>query len=326
MMKRHHEMRNQAHRTRGRSIIHALAFAIALSFTSVSSAAPTGKTFSSPEKAVEAAIAAFRDYSPKAVGAVFGKGSGSLFESADPVQDENVRVRFLELFDAGHELSPAGADTFLLIVGPDAWPFPIPIVKTKKGWAFDTAAGSEEIIDRRIGRNELRTIQACLAVVDAQRDYYRRDRDGDGILEFAQKLVSTVGLHDGLFWHADEGAPPSPLGAVYAEAAAEGYTRTTGSYHGYKFRLLHEQGPAARGGAYGYVARDNQIGGFALLAFPAEWGDSGIMTFIVNHDGIVYQRDLGPETTTEAAKIEAFDPGEGWILVADQDLEPIPPE
>lgn len=319
-------MHDESTPTRSRIAIIALAVSIALPFAMTVSAAPTGRTFSSPDKAIAAAIEAIRDFDPKALESIFGKGFESLFESADPVQDEIVRSRFLELFDASHELKAESDGSMVLVVGPDGWPFPIPLVKTGKGWAFDTAAGAEEIINRRIGRNELRSIQSCLAVVDAQHDYYRRDRDGDGILEYAQRIVSTVGRQDGLFWPTEDEAEQSPLGELFAIAAAEGYAPMAGSYHGYKFRLLSSQGAAARDGAYDYLVRDDQIGGFALIAYPAAWGDSGIMTFIVNHDGVVYQRDFGPDTETETAKITSYDPGEGWTKVPETDLAPIPPQ
>jgi hypothetical protein len=197
-------------------------------------------------------------------------------------------------------------------------------VKSGKKWAFDAEGAFDEIINRRIGRNELQALQTCLAIADAQREYYARDRDGDGILEYAQTIHSTVGLRNGLFWSVDEGEPPSPLGEFVAAAAAEGYTRASTSYHGYRYKLLSAQGAAAPDGAYDYLAHDDQIGGFAILAYPAVHGDSGIMTFILNHAGVVYQRDLGPSTEAEALKIASFDPSEGWAKVPEKDLAALP--
>lgn len=280
------------------------------------------KAFKTPEAATEALIAAIRQDDLEALVSMLGDGSDQLLQSGDAVQDANRRERFLALYDERHELQPIGDDRVALIVGAGEWPYPIPLVKVGKKWSFDLASGIEEILNRRVGENELLTIQACLAAVDAQRKYYLRDHDGDGLLEFAQKIRSTVGRRDGLFWPAREGELESPLSEVIAAAAAEGYAGTSGdAFHGYHYRLLTSQGPGARGGEYDYLARDNLIGGFALLAFPAVHGESGVMSFIVNHDGVVYQRDLGPETAAEVEKVTTFDPVEPWAAVSDEDLE-----
>ena len=305
-----------------------LAFALASSLTITCAAplaaAPTGKKFATPEKAVEAFVTAVRAYDEKALLSIFGKDSEALFISQDPVADENVRKQFLELYDAKHEIGPGPDGGRVLIVGPDAWPLPIPIANVGGKWAFDTAAGLEEVINRRVGRNELSAMQTCLAIGDAQREYYAVDRDGDGILEYAQHFRSTVGLKNGLFWPADEGELTSPLGQLVATASQEGYTGASSAYHGYHYRLLRSQGAAAPGGAYDYAVGDNQIGGFAVLAYPAAYGDSGVMTFAVSHSGVVYQRDLGEATAEEALKIESFDPGSGWTKVPAADLEALP--
>jgi hypothetical protein len=304
------------------SVVAAIvALTITVAFPSVATAAPKGKSYATPEKAVDAFVGALRNYDLKTLVSIFGKGSESFFETGDAVSDKNQRDWFLEMYDQKHALVPQGEGKRVLTAGNDAWPLPMPLVKTGSRWAFDAAAGLEELINRRVGRNELIAIQTCLAVRDAQFEYYSRDRDGDGILEYAQKFASTVGLHDGLFWRAEPGEPQSPLGEFVAGAVAEGYTPNGGSYHGYKYKLLSAQGPAAEGGAYDYLARDNQIGGFAVLAWPSSYGDSGIMTFVVNHTGAVFQRDLGEKTAEEAAKITTFDPGEGWTRVSDKDLE-----
>lgn len=284
-------------------------------------AAPTGKKFSSPEKAVEAFVAAVRSSNQPQLVSIFGKESEGMFRTDDPVNDEALRTGFLTLYDAKHAIIDNANGTKSLVVGNDDWPFPIPLVKAGSKWAFDTAAGAEEINDRRIGRNELAAIQTCLAVGDAQREYYSRDHDGDGILEFSQSFRSTVGLRNGLFWPVSDGEPQSPLGQLIVTATGEGYTAASTSYHGYRYRLLQAQGPSAAGGAYSYMAGSNQIGGFAVLAYPASYGDSGIMTLMVNHDGVVYQKDLGEATEAEALKIQAFDPGQGWTKVPDQDLK-----
>lgn len=311
--------------TMRRSFIAALvAGSMAIVLCMSASAEPTGKSYSTPEKAVAALVGAMRKYNPKTLLAIFGKGSEPLFQSVDPVEDEANRKRFLDLYDAKHELMADADASMVLSVGADPWPMPIPLVKTGKGWAFDTAAGQDEILNRRVGRNELETIQTCLAIVDAEREYYLRDHDGDGILEYAQSFRSAAGKRNGLFWPAEEGEPVSPLGELVAGAAAEGYEAPITAFHGYHYKLLTEQGPAAKGGAYSYLAGDNQIGGFAVIAFPATYGELGVMTFIVNQEGVVYQRDLGADTEPAAAKIKSFDPVEGWTLVPDKDLAPIP--
>jgi hypothetical protein len=202
----------------------------------------------------------------------------------------------------------------VLVYGDDDFPFAIPIVKKGEQWHFDTDAGRSEILARRIGRNELATIQVCLAYVDAQREYGSTDRDGDGLFEYAQKFRSTPGKEDGLYWPSEPGQPESPLGELVADARSEGYAgKPQGSpYHGYLFKLLKAQGPHAEGGAYDYVVRGNMIGGFALVAYPAQYGVSGIMTFVVNHDGVVYSKDLGPNTTKLAAAMTRYDPDSSW--------------
>ena len=204
-----------------------------------------------------------------------------------------------------------------LVVGEEEWPFPIPIVKKGESWLFDTKAGKEELLNRRIGRNELNTIQTCLAYVDAQREYAMKDRDGDGLLAYAQKFWSTKGKKDGLYWEAKEGEEQSPLGLGAARAVREGYTpRKPGDkpspFHGYFYRILKAQGKNAPGGAYDYVVKGKMIGGFALVAYPAEYGASGVMTFIVNHDGVVYEKDLGAETAKIASAMTKFDPDQTW--------------
>jgi hypothetical protein len=291
-------------------------------------AAPTGQQYATPEKAVDGFIGAVRTYDLNALSSVFGEEGAAIFVTDNPAADENERKRFLELYDSQHQLTKTKSGAMVLTVGSGqaAWPFPIPIVKTKKGWAFDTAAGSDEIFNRRIGRNELQTIQTCLAIVAAQYEYYTRDRDGDGIREYAQVIRSSPGLHDGLFWPAEAGEPQSPLGVLFAAAAAEGYKAENTGYHGYRYKILSRQGPAAADGAYDYVVRDNQIGGFAIYAYPASYGESGIMTFIVNHTGVIYEQDLGELSETEIGKLSTFNPTKDWVRVPDKYLAPIPEE
>jgi hypothetical protein len=218
------------------------------------------------------------------------------------------------------------SDTFVILeVGDDLWPFPIPIVKTNGGWYFDTAVGKEELLNRRIGTNELATIPVMRAYVDAQREYASEDRDGSEILKYAQRLVSSPGKHDGLYWPLEPGGEESPLGPLVAYAQEEGYNPEIraeeeverGPYHGYHFKILTRQGKHARGGQYNYVINGNMIAGFALVAWPAEYGDSGIMTFIVNQQGRVYQKDLGPNTAKLARNMTEYDPDPTWRLSPD---------
>jgi hypothetical protein len=193
---------------------------------------------------------------------------------------------------------------------------PIPVVKGKDGWRFDTQQGKEEVLNRRIGRNELSAVQAMLAYVDAQREYYLRNPQGDKLLHYAQKFGSAKGKRDGLYFPTKAGEPPSPLGPLYASAKAAGYTKAGNGmpspYHGYRYRILKRQGPDAPGGAYDYMAQGRMIGGFALVAWPASYGSSGVMTFLVNHEGVVYEKDLGPNTAAAAAKITRFNPDKSW--------------
>ena len=208
----------------------------------------------------------------------------------------------------------------VLTVGEKDWPFPIPLVKKGDQWIFDTIAGKEEILDRRIGENELSTVQTLLAVVDAQREYARNDSNKNGIREYAQKFMSDAGKKNGLYWETKPGEEPSPLGELVAEARAEGYGGTGSKhsripFHGYYFRMLKKQGRHAAGGAYDYVVKDKMIGGFAVLAYPAAYGSSGVMTFIVNHDGAVYEKNLGPNTAKTAQAMDSFDPDKTWKKV-----------
>lgn len=287
------------------------------------SAAADRKAYALPQAAVDDFIAAIRDYNLDALKKIFGVDSQRLFVSEDPVADQNQREEFLRLYDEKHEIKPQGEGTNVLLVGPGAWPLPIPLVRSSAGWTFNTRAGIDEIVNRRIGRNELSAIQTCLAIGDAQREYFQQDHDGDGVLEYAQVFRSSSGSQDGLFWLASEGEPQSPLGEFLAKAADEGYEPVNTVFRGYRYRLLTSQGAAAKGGAYGYVVRENQIAGFAVVAYPAAYGDSGVMTFLLSHAGIVYQKDLGEHTETTALKMKSFNPA-GWKQVDAKDTELIP--
>ena len=293
-------------------------FALALiSFGSYQQADAQQKTFKSPEEAVKGLMEAVRASDTKEVLAIFGPTWNEIISSVDKVQDKAAKDRFIKAYDEMNKLEKETDSKVTLVVGKEEWPFPIPIVKVGESWRFDTKAGKEELLNRRIGRNELNTIQACLTYVDAQREYAMKDWDGDGLLAYAQKFGSTKGKKDGLYWKAKEGEEQSPLGPLAARAVSEGYTgRKPGdkpvAYYGYYYRILKAQGKNAPGGAYDYVVKGKMIGGFALVAYPAEYGSSGIMTFIVNHDGVVYQKNLGSKTAKVASTMKAYDPDEIW--------------
>jgi hypothetical protein len=257
-----------------------------------------------------------------------GPDSAPLISSGDEVADREVREKFVRMYQEKNAVVREGDAKAVLEVGNDAWPLPIPVVKEGETWRFDTKQGAEEIIDRRIGKNELSAIQVSLAYFDAQREYAAKDRDQDGLLEYAQKFVSEPGKKDGLYWESKEGEEASPLGPFAAQARKEGYTRKkTGDkpspYHGYFYKILKEQGKHAPGGAYSYVVKGRMIGGFALVAYPATYGVSGIMTFLVNHDGTVYEKDLGKNTEALAQAMTTFDPDETWRKIEGKYLEPL---
>lgn len=276
----------------------------------------TQRDFASIDDAIGALVAAARSDDTRALVKVLGQDAAPAIDSGDPVQDKNARDRFVQAYQAEHTLSHGSDGETTLLVGTDRWPFPFPLIQHNGRWRFDSAAGSDEIVNRRVGSNELSTIQSCLAFVDAQREYYMRNPQRAPLLQFSQKLVSAKGKKDGLYWPTTGNEPPSPLGEGFARAQSEGYfengNSTSKPFRGYIYRLLTAQGPNARGGAYSYLVDGQMIGGFALIAIPAEYGRSGVMTFIVNHDGEVFSKDLGPETATAAGKIQTFDPDSTW--------------
>ncbi len=272
--------------------------------------------FDSADEAVRAFIAAGRADDTSALLRILGPDGRSVISSGDRVSDRQARQRFLAAYDEGSKLANVSEAEVLLKVGKDEWPFPIPIVKDAGGWRFDTGKGKEEILRRRIGQNELSVIQVCLAYVDAQREYAEKDREGDGIIKYAQRIASDSRKRNGLYWDVKPGEEPSPLGPMVARARGEGYgggkSGAPVPYYGYYYRILTEQGKNAPGGAYGYVVRGKMIGGFALVAYPAQYGSSGVMTFVVNHDGTVYQKDLGPNTAAIARKMTLYNPDQSW--------------
>ena len=298
----------------------ATVFVVTFACTGISFAAvPQQKSFPSAEEAVKAAVAAAKSNNDKELLAIFGAQAKELLYSGDAVADKQRREHFLTAYDERNRLATEGENT-ILIVGKADWPFPIPIVKKGQAWVFDTEKGKQEILNRRIGENELNTIQTCLAVVDAQREYAIKDRNRDGLLEYAQKFVSDRGKKNGLYWEAKQGEPQSPLGPIVVQARGEGYQgKQAGGgpvpYHGYYYRILTAQGKNAPGGAYSYLVKGKMIGGFALVAYPAEYGNSGVMTFIVNHEGKVFQKNLGNNTASIAKSMKAYDPDSTWSEV-----------
>ncbi|RXH21952.1 MULTISPECIES: DUF2950 domain-containing protein [Bradyrhizobium] len=277
------------------------------------SAAQAQQSYKTPEGATAALAAAVKS-GPDEILKVLGRAADDIVSSGDEVADNDIRQRFTSMYDAKHGIKAEGNRSATLILGPDDFPFPIPLVNTKTGWEFDTDEGRIEVLRRRIGRNELDAIQTALAFVDAQNEYADKNR-GEGAGVYAQRIVSSPGKKDGLFWRDD--SDPSPLGPLAAQASSEGYKSGEGMtpYHGYYFRILRGQGPDAPGGAMNYVVKGKMIGGFALIAWPAEYGNSGVMTFLVNHAGVVYQKDLGKRTDFVAKRLTLFDPDQTWKKV-----------
>ena len=284
------------------------------------------RLFKAPEEATQALTDAVKSKDQAALAAVFGPDYSKLL-SGDQVQDQKELELFAAAIDRSTKLEKVGDEKATLTIGDENWPFPIPIVKKDGQWHFDTKAGMEEILNRRIGENELSAIATSRAYVLAQWEYFTEgDHDNDGVAEYAQRFFSTPGHKDGLYWDTAEGENPSPMGALVAAARAEGYSagrnRQSAAanqappqrqpYHGYYFRILKSQGPHAPGGKYSYIINGNMIAGYALIAYPDKWGSSGVMTFIVNQQGRVYQKNLGPNTAKVAAAITGYDPGPSW--------------
>ena len=275
------------------------------------------QSFKSPQEAVTALVTAAKANDRKGIISVLGPAGVDIVSSGDEVADAAARREFLANYEASNQIGTEGENTAVLFVGGQEWPFPIPLVRKDSAWQFDTAAGREEILVRRIGRNELSAIQACLAYVDAQDEYAEIHLATTGAAAYAQRIVSRPGRRDGLYWPALDGAPESPLGELIGRATAIGYRFGEGRspFNGYYFKILTRQGAAASGGAFDYVARGLMIGGFALVAYPAEYGNSGVMTFIVNHQGVVFQKNLGPATARIAEQMTTFNPDQTWQRV-----------
>lgn len=308
---------NSSRTLRAARLLVVFAFA---GFCSVS-VALAQQGFKSPDEAAEALIAAARASDQKALIQIMGPGSLDVISSGDAVNDEQMRKAFLLSYDVRHSIKKDGEKPATLLIGKDDYPFSIPIVERNGAWNFDVAAGREELLARRIGRNELATIQVCLAYFDAQNEYAGLIKVGN-LSVYAQRLVSTPGAKNGLYWPATVGEAQSPLGEAVALATLGGYRVGSGApYHGYFYKILTRQGPKAPDGEHDYIVNGKMIGGFALVAWPARYGNSGIVTFMINHDGDVYEKDLGDETSKIAPRITTFNPDDSWKKVV---LEPSP--
>jgi hypothetical protein len=281
-------------------------------------AATPQKQFSTPEEAVKALVEAVKTHDQNALDQIFGPSSKELL-TGDAVQDAAEAEEFAQHVAAKVTLVKEHDAKMIIQIGKENWPFPIPLVQANGAWFFDTAAGKEEVLNRKIGEDELTAIMVCRTYVKAQREYVLKDWDDDGILAYAQKLRSDPDKKNGLFWRHVQGEPISPLGELVTQARMGGYTKDKSlfkeqpiPFHGYYFKILTRQGKNAPGGKYNFVLNGNMVGGFALVAFPSNWGKSGVMTFIVNQQGKVYQKDLGPDTIKIAAKMNVYDPDETW--------------
>lgn len=301
----------------------ALVLMMGALLCSAASGVAAQQAFKTPDEAASALVRAAEASDMKALVTVLGPDGEDVVASGDEVADAATREKFVAAYNAKHQITLEGDNRAIMVIGQEDFPLPIPIVRKDGMWRFDTAAGVDEILFRRIGKNELDAIQACLAYVDAQNEYAEKDRTGAGINTYAQRIISQPGKKDGLFWPTSQGEEESPLGELVAEATAQGYRVGGGRtpYHGYYFKILTKQGPAAPGGELDYIVNGKMIGGFALVAYPAEYRNSGVMTFIVNHTGDIFQKDLGPNTARVAERMTSYNPDATWQKVSD--TEPV---
>ncbi|MBZ5590485.1 MAG: DUF2950 domain-containing protein, partial [Acidobacteriia bacterium] len=317
-------LRRRARFARALLVFFSIGTFCAASVLAAPRKAPKQKQFATPEAALQALLTAVKATDERELTAIYGPEREKLM-SGDPVADANALKRFGAHLEESATLEKVNDSKYIVLVGEDHWPSPIPIVKEGRKWHFDSTVGFEEISDRRIGENELSAIATCRAYVVAQWEYFTEPKGSaeDGLAVYAQKFTSTQGEHDGLYWETPEDGKPSPMGSLVAEARAEGYSlgmSKTGDeprrspYHGYFFKILKAQGPHAPGGKFSYVINDNMIAGYALIAYPDKWDSSGVMTFIVSQQGRVYEKNLGPDTGTLAAAITEYDPDPSWKL------------
>jgi hypothetical protein len=303
------------------SLASLLVAVVASAQTAKKPAAPGAQAFDTPQQAADALIQAAHAGDSDALLKIFGPSAKDLVYSGDPVEDKEKLAKFAERAKAKTNVhfdvdDPKRA---ILEVGDDDWPMPVPIVQSGGKWRFDANQGREEILARRIGGNELDAIDLLRGFVEAQREYASELRDGAKVHQYAQKWVSTPGRQDGLSWNGPDGKPAGPIGDEIAKLLAQGYSNKGEPVNGYFFRTLTAQGPNARLGARDYIVNGMMIGGFAAIAWPAKWGSTGVKTFLVNNDGNVYQKDLGPDTATIAAGIKTFNPDKTWVITEDED-------
>jgi hypothetical protein len=287
-------------------------------------APPAVKRFATPDDAAKAVLGALQTNDIEEMKAIFGENAEKDLSSGDPVADRHDRETIAIAMEESFRWDPLGDDRKELVVGDEQWPFPIPLMHVRGGWYFDTDAGRDEILSRRIGRNELRAIDLCLAYVWAQEEYAKKPRDGKLAGLYAQRFRSTPGRQDGLYFETGPEERKSPFSDLVAQAEAEGYDVNKSSsepFAGYHFRVLTAQGPAAKGGARSYIVNGEMSGGFGLIAYPADYGRGGIMTFIVNQEGVVYQKDLGEDTLKVASAVTAYDPDDTWTEVEEPESE-----
>ncbi len=310
---------------RNRTKVAGTAFAAIMALMVVmvgckTAAAPSYQTFGTPDQAGDALLQAAKSGDQNQVLAIFGPAAKSIIFSGDAVQDKAATNTYIRAYGEMHRWRTMPDGSQLLIVGADNFPFPIPLKKAGDGkWYFDAAAGEQEILRRRVGRNELAVIDVCHAIADAQAQYYSQPRNGEGTPQFAQKFISDPGKQNGLYWESAQNEPPSPLGPLAAFATGEGYNVKPNAhmpFHGYYFKMLNQQGSNAPGGAKDYLVDGKMTGGFAVVAYPANYGNSGVMTFIIDRDGVLLQKDLGKATTQTAEAITAFDPDSSWTVVS----------
>jgi len=296
-------------------IVAAIAMGIAGALAAPASKPPAA--FNSPREAARALLLAAKTGNGESIVQILGADTRQWLSSGDPTQDAQERQRFVGAYEQKSAFEMQGPDKAVLTVGNDNFPFPFPLVRKGNRWSFDAAAGKEELLNRRVGRNELHTVEALRAIVAAQREYAGMERAHGQVPEYAQKFRSSPGKKDGLYWPAAAGEAQSPLGPLVANAVRDGYRPASENsgpipFQGYHFRILTGQGEHAPGGTYDYVVKGKMIGGFAVIAYPATYGVSGVKTFMINHDGTLYEADLGPQTLQAAEKIQTFDPGNGW--------------
>jgi hypothetical protein len=296
-----------------------VSLTIATLLCTAASVATAQQAFKTPDEAASALVDATKTGDRKGIVTVLGPDGEDIVSSGDEVADAATRQKFIAAYDAKHQITMEGDSKAIMVIGQEDFPVPIPLIRKDGMWRFDTAAGREEILFRRIGRNELNAIQSCLAYFDAQNDYAEKDRTGVGVNTYAQRIISQPGKKDGLYWPTSQGEEASPIGELIAQATAQGYRVGGGRtpFNGYYFKILTKQGAAAPGGELEYIVSGKMIGGFALVAYPAEYENSGVMSFIVSHSGDVFQKDLGPDTAKLAERMSSYNPDKTWQKVSD---------